>query len=113
MSEKTSEKSHKPLAVIFDMDGVIFDTEPYYKYAWQTAADELGFELKDTFYTRFYGVNTVTCENMLIDHFGDAFPLPEFQARRQIIFDSEVAKGPIPVKAGFPDLLSYLTKIKK
>ena len=34
-------------AVILDMDGLMVDTEPLYKIAWQAGIAELGFELSD------------------------------------------------------------------
>jgi beta-phosphoglucomutase-like phosphatase (HAD superfamily) len=34
-------------AVVFDMDGLLLDTEPFYKAAWQGAAADLGFVLDD------------------------------------------------------------------
>ena len=36
-------------AVIFDMDGLMLDTEPIYKHAWQRAAANLGYDLDDDF----------------------------------------------------------------
>ena len=36
-------------AVIFDIDGLMLDTEPLYKDAWQQASTELGYELDDTY----------------------------------------------------------------
>ena len=32
-----------PRAVIFDMDGLLLDSEPLYRVTWQTAAADLGF----------------------------------------------------------------------
>ena len=49
MSSQRKQTAIRTEAVIFDMDGVIFDTEPLYKLAWQAAALELGFELEDSF----------------------------------------------------------------
>jgi beta-phosphoglucomutase-like phosphatase (HAD superfamily) len=90
------------------MDGVIFDTEPFYKLAWQAAASELGFGLTDSFYDGFYGVNTATCEAMLKEHFGDGFPMPQFRSRRDELFAAVVNSRPIPLKAGFREMLAFL-----
>ena len=37
-------------AVLFDMDGLIFDTESIYKQSWQYAAAEQGLTITDDFY---------------------------------------------------------------
>lgn len=36
-------------AVIFDMDGLVLDTETTYHKAWQLAAKAMGFELSEEF----------------------------------------------------------------
>ena len=64
-------------AVIFDMDGLMLDTEPLYKVAWQQASTELGYELDDTSYLKLVGRPTPDCEEKLIKQFGDGFPLAD------------------------------------
>ena len=56
-------------AVIFDMDGLMLDTEPLYKVAWQQASTELGYELDDTSYLKLVGRPTPDCEEELIKQF--------------------------------------------
>ena len=45
----------KPELVIFDMDGVVFDSEKVYYTANKMAADELGMEYSMEYYRRFIG----------------------------------------------------------
>ena len=42
-------------AVLFDMDGVIVDTEPLHKKAYYKMFDDLGIDVSDDFYTSFTG----------------------------------------------------------
>ncbi len=44
--------------VIFDMDGVIVDTEPVHRYAYYSHFDELGIEVPEDLYTSFTGFST-------------------------------------------------------
>lgn len=44
--------------VIFDMDGVIVDTEPVHRYAYYEHFDELGIEVSEDIYTSFTGFST-------------------------------------------------------
>lgn len=56
-------------AVLFDMDGLIFDTERLYKKSWQYAANQQGKDLNDTFYQQFIGIADARCEKMLLAQF--------------------------------------------
>jgi beta-phosphoglucomutase-like phosphatase (HAD superfamily) len=66
---------HKPQAVIFDMDGLILDSEVVYRTAWQQSAAELGYRMSDDLYTSFAGRRTVECEAILFETYGSKFPL--------------------------------------
>ena len=52
-------------AVVFDMDGLMLDTEPIYRRAWQRAAGELGHPIDDATYLRFVGRRDEDCECIL------------------------------------------------
>lgn len=38
--------------VVFDMDGILIDSEPLFRVVGQCAARDLGFEMSDEFYLR-------------------------------------------------------------
>ena len=44
------KKTHstQPGAAVFDMDGLMLDTESIYQRAWQQAANDLGYRIKRT-----------------------------------------------------------------
>jgi beta-phosphoglucomutase-like phosphatase (HAD superfamily) len=67
-------------AVIFDMDGLMLDTEPLYKIAWQRAAVECGYPISEELYFDLIGRTRVDGENILLRAFGPGFPLSEFRA---------------------------------
>jgi HAD superfamily hydrolase (TIGR01509 family) len=95
-------------AAIFDMDGLMLDTEPIYKVAWQAAAAELGYELDDAFYASFVGRPTHDCERDLIERFGAAFPLDRFRLLWPRRWTDEVAAHGIHQKPGLTELLGQL-----
>jgi beta-phosphoglucomutase-like phosphatase (HAD superfamily) len=99
---------HPVAAVVLDMDGLMVDTEPIYKRAWQSAAKACGYPFDDTFYLTLIGKPTPASEAALVQHFGGAFPLADFRARWSELWLSEVNSCGIPAKPGLPELLSFL-----
>lgn len=99
---------HDIRAVVFDMDGLMLDTEPLYKVAWQRASAELGFDLDDELYAKFVGRPTVECERELVAQFGSAFPLDRFRTRWAELWHAAVAAHGIQQKPGLLELLAVL-----
>ena len=97
-----------PRAVIFDMDGLLLDSEPLYRVTWQTAAAELGCPIDDDFYTRFVGRGNDEAERLLYERFGDTLPLDEFRARWRRDFDARLVHAPLARKPGAIELLDRL-----
>jgi hypothetical protein len=77
----SSFRYSKPIhAVIFDMDGLMLDTEPIYKIAWQRAATECGYTISEERYLDLIGRSRVAGENILLGEFGPNFSLEAFRA---------------------------------
>ncbi|USD67352.1 HAD family phosphatase [Vibrio sp. SCSIO 43136] len=94
-------------AVLFDMDGLIFDTESIYKLSWQHAAAEQNLNLTDTFYQQFIGVKDAECEQMLAQHFHPNIDMAKFTAERDRHFHQQRQQG-IALKPGFTQLLNAI-----
>ena len=95
-------------AVIFDMDGLMVDTEPLYQASWQQAASELGFDLGNDLYAHFVGRPTAACELLLVSEFGSAFPLDLFRTRWPALWMNEMARVGVQTKAGLLELLDFV-----
>lgn len=95
-------------AVVFDMDGLMLDTEPIYKIAWQAASADLGYPLDDASYARFVGRPNVECERDLVEQFGSEFPLDQFRARWPPRWKTEASARGIRKKTGLMELLAFL-----
>lgn len=97
----------KVKAVLFDMDGLIFDTEGLYKASWQSAANEQGLVLTDEDYQSFIGVQDEECERRVAIKFGEALDLERFCQVRDAMFSAEQDKG-IPYQPGFAELFAHI-----
>ncbi|WP_248723319.1 HAD family phosphatase [Seonamhaeicola sp. ML3] len=56
-------------AVIFDMDGVIIDSEPMHHKAYHDMFDEVGIEVSSELYESFTGQSTINICKRLVEHF--------------------------------------------
>ena len=94
-------------AVIFDMDGVIFDTERLALKVWMRTAEELGIPDIELLYPSCIGTNYARTQEILYDRYGSSFPQKEFTDRVRKYY-KEAAYGGLPVKPGAEELLSQL-----
>ncbi|PYR74973.1 MAG: hypothetical protein DMF87_21550 [Acidobacteria bacterium] len=96
-------------AVIFDMDGLMIDTEAPVQICCQKAAAEMGFDLPDEFYvSALVGRGWTDCHTALTAHFGADFSLDEFMERfRQRWSEHRDVHG-IAIKPGLRELFSFL-----
>ncbi|MDN3493039.1 HAD family hydrolase [Winogradskyella bathintestinalis] len=56
-------------AVLFDMDGVIVDTEPLHRKAYYQMFNDFNIVVDDTLYESFTGQSTINICKRLVDHF--------------------------------------------
>jgi beta-phosphoglucomutase-like phosphatase (HAD superfamily) len=96
-------------ALLFDMDGLIFDTEQLYKTSWQFAAQEMGLELTDSFYQSFIGIQDHECEQMLVKLYDHNFDLNAYRSIRDAHFH-KARSGGIAFKPGFHRLFQLATE---
>ncbi len=101
-------QSHRPAAVIFDMDGLMLDTEKIYQLAWHQAANQLGYTIQADLFSRLVGLRTEDCEALILDALGASFPLDEFHRRWMELWTEEAERSGIDMKPGILALLDRL-----
>jgi beta-phosphoglucomutase len=94
-------------AVVFDMDGLMIDTERVYRAAWQQACAELGFVLDDASYALMIGRPTGDCEGEIVRLFGPEFPVAQFHERWPALWRLLVPPEGIARKHGLDTLLAF------
>lgn len=101
-------ENRKIQGVIFDQDGLLFDTERLSAVAWNLAGDELGFHLEESFLRTIRGANAQDSARRFQETFGDAFDFMKLRKRKQEHFLRILREREMPVKNGARELLAYL-----
>jgi HAD superfamily hydrolase (TIGR01509 family) len=73
--------------VIFDMDGVIVDTEPVHRYAYFAQFAELNIDVTEEMYTSFTGLSTRNTFQKLKEIFTIEYEVDHLIQRKRIIFN--------------------------
>jgi beta-phosphoglucomutase-like phosphatase (HAD superfamily) len=92
--------------VIFDMDGLMLDSEPIYWKSMQQAAGELGYNIDDQLQKRLVGRSIGDWRSALMQTFGEDYP--QFSKRRRQIWEQHVQELGVTQKSGLVDLLNQL-----
>ena len=71
----------RQLAVIFDMDGVILDSEGLIKQAWHNLGERDGLEGVDELLSQLTGVNATATAVRFRQKYGDDFPMDAYMRR--------------------------------
>ena len=95
-------------AVLFDMDGVIFDSERAQMAIWLDIAEREGLPNMEEVYHRCIGVTMEATGKILREAYGADFPWQDFRRRTTEGYRSRYAGGKLPVKPGARELLASL-----
>ena len=97
-------------AVVFDMDGLLVDTEVVVFRAMERAAGGFGGELPFDTFKRMVGLQHAASDRIVMEHFGDDFDLDGWNAAVSAHFREELAAG-IALKAGVLEILDHLDTV--
>ena len=87
-------------AFIFDMDGLVLDTEPTYYAAWQTAVTRMGFNTKYGSFASLSGKHYQDVEAQIITWYGNEFDLTTFRLLSKQLWREYIQEHGIAVKKG-------------
>jgi phosphoglycolate phosphatase-like HAD superfamily hydrolase len=100
-----------PAAVIFDMDGLLFGSETLYLEAAVSAVTEIGHDAVTEVFYRMVGVPWTRNREILLEHYGAAFPVDDFVTVWLRHFDV-IAETRLELKPGALELLGTLDEMR-
>ena len=96
-----------PAAVLFDMDGLLIDSERIAQEVTREASRHLGLVLPEFVALRMIGLGRDALQRMLTAELGRDFPFAHFQSEWETRYHQRIAKG-VPIKAGAAEALAAL-----
>lgn len=98
----------KGKAVIFDMDGIIFDSERLAFSCWKKVAQEYQLDGMEEVFPPCIGANEVRTREILINYYGSDFSYDAFRKDTSVLFREMMNKDGLPVKKGVKELFACL-----
>ncbi len=95
-------------AVIFDMDGLLFDTEKLCMEMWQAVGEKEGIDFSDELFYKCIGRNNKDTKEIVLDSLGRDFPYDDFRKRASEAMRDVMEKLGPPKKKGLDELFSFL-----
>lgn len=93
-------------ALIFDLDGLLFDTERLAATTWREAAHLQGFDLDEPTVRGTVGLDHGLTRAYYSRLFGDRFPFEQVEEHHRELFRSRIAKEGPPLKPGVDRILA-------
>lgn len=97
-------------AIVFDMDGVIFDSEKLYRKHWMITGKEYGIPEPEmeALCNRIAGATKEHNEKLMKSHFGEDFDYDTFRGKTMTRMDEDIRENGVELKPGVQGLFQYL-----
>lgn len=95
-------------AVVFDMDGVLFDTERLCQDSWMAVAEKKGLPGMKEVFTQCIGRNANDSKRIVLNAYGEDFDYQTFREETSVWYWDFIEKNGLPVMPGAEKLLGWL-----
>lgn len=95
-------------AVVFDMDGIIFDSEAKVVECWVETAEKYGIKDIETLCHKCLGTNSAETKRIALEFYGEDFPYDEYKAEMSALYHERYDGGRLPMKPHVKELLEFL-----
>lgn len=99
-------------AVLFDMDGVIFDTERVYLEHWTEVFQKYGYNMRKEVYISVMGTGRENVMKVFKEIYGQDLPIIEMYKEKDELLLQAVEGGKVPLKSGAKEILNFLRENK-
>ncbi len=98
----------KVSALIFDMDGLLFDTETLFLNCAQKTGEEIGYTIPYQLCVETIGRTFEDTRRIFVENLGRDFPVDSFFSRTNVLVYDHIERHGIPIKPGAVELLHEL-----
>lgn len=95
-------------ALIFDLDGLLIDSERLSQRSWSQVMAEAGYLLSEDIYHKMIGRTEKDVKAILQQAYGSKFPFEEMYRKREQRFFKIIEQEGMPRKAGWDELAQYI-----
>ena len=95
-------------AVVFVMDGVIFDSERATMVCWLELADKFVIPNIAEAFLACTGTTMARTREIMLERYGEEFPYDEYAKEASLMYHSKYDGGRLPMKKGVIELLTFL-----
>lgn len=98
--------------VIFDMDGLMIDTEPTSKEGWRLGLEKYGFAFSAELFETLIGRNLHGLKEKMEEYYGSNFDFHKVRKVRADYMVKHITDGKLEMKKGLLDILDKLDELK-